>query len=158
MVFFHRHWHFTWQQRKRETILFPPHKHSDIYFQICMWDDYYLFLICMTSNDQTQQDLPTWGIIIWLIDDKMLISVWMLDNVVLGFRYSNLTQESDGFEPVSTTLLILQANRLTKCASHPIWDPIYRPYCARHPDHRRHINIEKISNVYRGKLQKNPQK
>ena len=28
------------------TLPFPPaHKHSDIYLQLCMWDDYHIFLI-----------------------------------------------------------------------------------------------------------------
>ena len=28
------------------TLLLPPvHKHSDIYLQLCMWDDYHVFLI-----------------------------------------------------------------------------------------------------------------
>ena len=40
----------------------------------------------------------------------MLMSVWLIEDVVLAFCYSNLTQESD----------ILQANQLAKCASHSI--------------------------------------
>ena len=50
--------------------------------------------------------------------------------------------------------LILQANRLTKCASHPIRDPVYQPYRTHHPDRKKHINTEKIGNVYRGKMRK----
>ena len=34
------------------------------------------------------------------------------------FCYSNLTRETGGFELASTITLALQANRLTKCASH----------------------------------------
>ena len=48
-VFFHRHWLFTGQQGK--TIFYSnlplplAHKHSDIYLQLCIWDEYQVFLI-----------------------------------------------------------------------------------------------------------------
>ena len=50
-VFFHGHWRLTGQQGKRGTIFYsnlplpPSHKHSDIYLQYWMWDDYHMFLI-----------------------------------------------------------------------------------------------------------------
>ena len=47
-IFFHRHWQF----RGREGIIFystlslpPTHEHSDICLQLCMCDDYHVFLI-----------------------------------------------------------------------------------------------------------------
>ena len=49
--FLHRHWQFTGQQGKGgDHLLFtlplpPAHEHSDIYLQLCMWDDYHVFLI-----------------------------------------------------------------------------------------------------------------
>ena len=49
----------------------------------------------------------------------MLIFVYLLDDLILGFRYSNLTRETDGLELASTITLVLQANQLTKYASHP---------------------------------------
>ena len=42
--------------------------------------------------------------------------VYLLDDLILGFCYSNLTQEIDEFELASTP--VLWANQLTKCASH----------------------------------------
>ena len=49
----------------------------------------------------------------------MLIFVCLLDDLILGFCYSNLTREIVGFELAPTTNLVLQANRLSKCVSHP---------------------------------------
>ena len=45
--------------------------------------------------------------------------VCILDELMLSFCYSDLTLETGGFELALTTTLVLQANRLTKCASHP---------------------------------------
>ena len=69
----------------------------------------------------TQWDLPPYWITIWLIDDAMLIFFCLLDDLILGFCYSNLTWETDGFELASLQIRtsITLANRLIKCASHP---------------------------------------
>ena len=48
--------------------------------------------------------------------------VCLLDELILGFCYSDLTLETSGFELASSIILILQANRLTKCASHLSYD------------------------------------
>ena len=53
----------------------------------------------------------------WLIDDAMF--VYLLDELILGFCYSDLTLETGGFELASTITLVLQADQLTKCDSHP---------------------------------------
>ena len=42
--------------------------------------------------------------------------VCLLDELILGFCYSDLTLETGGFELASSIILVLQANRLTKCA------------------------------------------
>ena len=47
--------------------------------------------------------------------------VYLLDELILGFCYSNLTLETGGFELTLTITLVLQANQLTKCASEPKW-------------------------------------
>ena len=64
----------------------------------------------------TRWDLPPYRITIWLIDDVMLIFVCLLVDLILGFvtviSHKNL-------ELASTIIFVLQANRLTKCASHP---------------------------------------
>ena len=49
-IFFHGHWRLTGKQGK-ETIFYstlplpPAQEHSDIYLQLCMWDDCHVFLI-----------------------------------------------------------------------------------------------------------------
>ena len=50
------------------------------------------------------------------MDDAMFIC--LLHELILGFGYSDLTLETGGFELASTITLVLQANRLTKCASY----------------------------------------
>ena len=45
--------------------------------------------------------------------------VCLLDELILGFCYSDLTLETRGFELASSITVVLQANRLTKCARHP---------------------------------------
>ena len=79
----------------------PAHEHSDIYLQLCMWDDYHLFLIASLVTIRLLLDelyhfieLP-----FWLIDDAMLVSVCFL---VLDFCYSILSLEANGFELPST--------------------------------------------------------
>ena len=49
----------------------------------------------------------------------MLILVCLLDEFFLGLCYNILTGETGILELASTVTLVLQANRLTKCASHP---------------------------------------
>ena len=53
----------------------------------------------------------------------MLVSVCLLDKLILRFCDSNLTPETGGLELTLTITLVLQANRLTKCASHPESEP-----------------------------------
>ena len=64
----------------REGIIFystlplpPAHEHSDIYLQLCMWDDYHIFnrTACIYQA-ATRWDLPPYRITIWLIDDVIL--------------------------------------------------------------------------------------
>ena len=68
----------------------------------------------------TRWDIPPYRITIWLIDDVTLsFFVCLRDDLILAFFcYSNLRRETGGFELASTITLVLQANRLTKCASH----------------------------------------
>ena len=124
--FLHGHWQFTAQQEKGGEIFYsflplpPTHEHWDIYLQLCMWDDYHVFFIATLVFTKLLVDeiydligLP----FEWLIDDAMFVC--LLDELIVGFCYSNLTLETSGFELVSTITLVSQANRLTKCASHP---------------------------------------
>ena len=74
---------------------FPhAHEHSDIYLQLRMWDDYHIFLIvlnrtCCIYQTASRWDLPPSRITIWLIDDVILIFVCLLDDLILGYCYSN---------------------------------------------------------------------
>ena len=96
----------------------PTHKHSNIYLQLCMWDDYHVFSIATLVFSRLLHDeiyhlieLP----FEWLIDDAMFAC--LLDELILGFCYSDLSLETGGFELASSITLVLQANRLTRCAS-----------------------------------------
>ena len=55
----------------------------------------------------------------WLIDDAMFVCLH--DDLILGFCYGNLTVETGGVELALTITPVLQANRLTKCASQPVF-------------------------------------
>ena len=66
----------------------------------------------------TWWDLPPYWITI-LLTDVILIFVCLLDGLILRFCYRNLIRETGGLEFASTITLVLQANGLIKCASHP---------------------------------------
>ena len=53
----------------------------------------------------------------WLNDDAMFVC--LLDELILGFCYSDLTLEIGGFELALAITIVLQANQLIKCTSHP---------------------------------------
>ena len=53
----------------------------------------------------------------WLTADDVMF-VCLLDELILGFCYSDLIWETVGCELVSTITFVLQANRLTNCPSH----------------------------------------
>ena len=85
-----------------------------------MWDDYHVFLIATLVFTRLLLDeiyhlieLP----FEWLIDDAMFIC--LLYELMPGICESYLALETGRFELVSTITHVLQANRLTKCASHP---------------------------------------
>ena len=85
-----------------------------------MWDDYHVFLITTLVFSRLLLDeiyhhieFPTE----WLIDDAMFVC--LLDELILGFCYSDLTLEIGGFELALAITIVLQANRLIKCTSHP---------------------------------------
>ena len=63
----------------------PVHEHSDIYLQLCMWDDYYVFSIASLVTTRlilSEIYLPSYWTTIWLIDDGILISFCLLDDLV----------------------------------------------------------------------------
>ena len=74
------------------TLPLPPaHEHWHIYLQLCMWDDYHVFLIATLVFARLLLDeiyhlieLP----FEWLIDDAMFDC--LLDELILGICYSDL--------------------------------------------------------------------
>ena len=83
----------------------PAHKHSDIYLQLCMWDDYHVFVIAtlvftrlLLNEIYHLIELP----FDWLIDNAMFVC--LLDDLILVFCYSNLIWETGRFELGSTRL------------------------------------------------------
>ena len=75
------------------TLTLPPaHKHSDIYLQLCMWDEYHIFSIAtlVFTRLLLGEILPPYQITIWMIDDVQFVLVCLLDDLILGFCYSNL--------------------------------------------------------------------
>ena len=68
----------------------------------------------------TRWDLPPYRVTTWVIGWWCNACFRLLDKLILGFCYSDLILETGGFELASTNILVLQANQLTKCASHPI--------------------------------------
>ena len=95
--------------------LYHFHPLTNIETFICMWDHYHVFLIATLVFTRLLLDeffhlieLP----FEWLIDDAMFVC--LLDELILGFCYSDLTLETGGFELASTITLVLQANRILK--------------------------------------------
>ena len=108
-VFFHKHWRLTGQQGKGGTIFYsalplpPAPEHSDIYLQLCMWDDYHIFnRTACTYQTATRWDLQPYWITIWLIDYVTLVFVCLRVNLIVDFCYSNLKRETGGLELAST--------------------------------------------------------
>ena len=101
--------------------------HSDIYLQLCMWDDYHVFLLAPLETNKLAKwwVLPPHWITAWLIDYWMLIC--LLYALILHFGKGILKQESGGFELPKTITLVLQGKRLTKCASHPNISSMFNP-------------------------------
>ena len=95
------------------------HEYSDIYLQLCTWDDYLIFLIAtlvftgcysMAFTTLSNYYLIDW----WCNFDFCLFACW----IDFRFCYSYMTWETGELELASIIILVLQANRLTKCASH----------------------------------------
>ena len=87
----------------------PAHEHSEIHLQLCMWDDYHMFLIAPLLFTRLLLDEIYHLIELsfdWLIDDVMLIFVCLLDNLTLGFCYCNLTRETGGLVLTLTITLV----------------------------------------------------
>ena len=101
--------------RGREATIFysillhpPAHKHWDIYLQLRMWDDYHIFLIAqhLYLPDCYSMRFTTLSNYHW--------SDWLMMQCLFVYL-----MKTGGIKLASTITLVLQANQLTKCASHP---------------------------------------
>ena len=70
--------------------LLPAHEHWDIYLQLCMWNDYYVFLIATLVFTRLLLDeiyhlieLP----FEWLIDDAMFVCLFVWCNWWIDTRF-----------------------------------------------------------------------
>ena len=100
-VFFHRHWRFTWQQGKRgDHLLFhsTTSTHSRTLRHLfatlhVRWLSRIFNCNACVYQTATRWDLPPYWITIWLIDWLIDngIFVYLLDELILGFCYGDLT-------------------------------------------------------------------
>ena len=96
------------------------HEHSDNYLQLCTWDDYHIFLIAPAVFTRPLLDeiyhcielLFDWLMWCWL-------SFCLLVDLILDFVTAIWHEKPVGLVFASTIILVLQANQLIKCASHP---------------------------------------
>ena len=123
--FLHRNWRFTGQQGKGgDHLLFHSTtstcsrtlRHLFATLHVRWLSHIFNCNICVYQT-ATWWDLPLYWITIWVIPDAMFVC--LLDELIKGFCYSDLTLETSGFELTSTNTCELQANPLTKCTSHP---------------------------------------
>ena len=124
-IIFHGHWRLTGQQGKGgDHLLFHSttstrsrtFRHSFATLHVRWLSHIFNRTTCIYQT-ATQWDLPPYRITIWLTD-VMWIFACLLDDLIVGFCYSNLRRETGGIELALTITLVLQANRLTKCSSH----------------------------------------
>ena len=111
---------FTLSALKSLYRLPSPYTHSDIDLQLCMWNDYHIFLIVLLVFTRLLlNDIYHLIELLFLIDcwcDVKFLFNWRFNSRVL---LSNLRWETGGLKLASTITFVLQANWLTKCASHP---------------------------------------
>ena len=127
MVFFLWQWRLTGQQGQGGHHLlfhFTTSTHSRTFRHLfatlqVRWLSHIFNRTTCIYQATTRWDLQPYVITIWLIDDVMLLFVCLLDELIVSFCYSNLLRETGGLELAATITFVLQANRLTKCASHP---------------------------------------
>ena len=124
--FFHRHWRLTGQQGKGGAhFLFHStmstrswtFRHLFATWHV-RWLSHIFNRTACIYQTATRWNLPPYRITIWLIDDVNLVFVCLLDDLIVGFCYRYLIQETGGLELASTITLVLQANPLTRSTSH----------------------------------------
>ena len=125
-VFFHRHWRFTGQQGKGgDHLLFHTTtstrsrtlRHLFAILHVRWLSRIFNRNACFYQT-ATRWDLPPYRITIWVIDwwCNVCLFTWWIDSRFLLQRFHMGNRWN---ELASTITLVLQANGLTKCASHP---------------------------------------
>ena len=88
------------------TLPLPPvHEHSDIYLQLCTWDDYHIFNrnACIYQT-ATRWDLPPYRVTVWLIDGFVCLLVALILGFVTVFdRRNRWTRTRIDYHPCITS-------------------------------------------------------
>ena len=125
-VFFHGHWQLTGQQGKGGDHLSFHSATSTRSWTFrnsfatlhVRWLSHIFNRNACIYQTATWWDFPPYRITIWLIDDVMLVFVCLLVNLLLGFAAAISLEKPVDSNSQRLSSLSLQANRLTKCASH----------------------------------------
>ena len=139
-VFFHGHWELTGEQGKGgDHLLFHfttstcsrTSRHLLATSHV-RWLSHIFNRNACIHRTASLWDLPPYHYLIdWWCDIYFCFLVRWID---FSFCYSHLTWETSGHKLVSNTILVLQANRLIKCASHlVVFYRSYRGYSGRRP-------------------------
>ena len=81
------------------TVPLPPaYEHSDIYLQLCMWDDYHIFLIAMLVFTRLLFN-EICDLIKLLFDWLMMqcLFICVLDDLIVGFSYQSTLSHTNTF-------------------------------------------------------------
>ena len=121
-VLFHGHCRLTGQQGKRGdyllfhiTIFTCSGTFRHIFATLHMrWLSHIFNRTACIYQTATRWDLPPYPITTWLIDDVMLFFLCLLDDLILGFCYNNLTKKSGRLELTSIITPVAIASELTK--------------------------------------------
>ena len=85
-VFFHQHWQLRGQHFHFPLFHFHSLTNIKTFAILHMrWLSHIFNRTACIYQTATQWDLPPYRIAIWLIDDVMLIFVWLLVDLILGF-------------------------------------------------------------------------
>ena len=121
-VFFHIHWQLTGQQGKggdHLIQLYNFHPFTNIQTFICNFAREMTIIFLIATLVFTRLPLDEICHLIELLFDWLTVSfVCLLLWFWVLLQY--LTGETGGLELTSTIILVLQANRQTKCSSHPM--------------------------------------
>ena len=128
MVFFHGHWQLTGQQGKggEDHLLFhsTTSTHSRTFTHLfatlhVRWLSQIFNRNACNYQTATRWDLPPYRFLIWLIDNVILNFVYLPVELILVFVTAIWHETPVDWNSHRLSTLYLEANRLTRCASHP---------------------------------------